>query len=191
MKRVGFQESFRIPPVGEIPLIPQANTFDPVPCGARLEAAPPKSRAPARLSRAGCPRPQGRPNAVRHFRDNAPSSDHQSSDQLGNRTSDHRMAAATKRGPPHSPRFAPQASTRFYTLYTAYYPRSVSGGIGTNRRFYNGSMSGMSMLRLAGLKLTPTSVTGRGSPFHLSAYPRSRICLMAALAERRYLNSKT
>ncbi len=56
----------------------------------RLEATPPwEGRAPARPPRARCPRPQGRPNAVRHFLDNAPSSDHQPSEQPGNRTSDH------------------------------------------------------------------------------------------------------
>ena len=30
-----------------------------------------------------------------------------------------------------TPRYAPQASTRFYTLHTANHPRSVSGGFGT------------------------------------------------------------
>ena len=34
---------------------------------------------------------------------------------------------------------------------------------------YAGSTMGMSMLRFFGLKLMPTSVTGRGPPIHLSA----------------------
>ena len=40
---------------------------------------------------------QGRPRATRHFLGNATSSDHLPSEQPGNRTSDHRMVAVTKR----------------------------------------------------------------------------------------------
>ncbi len=89
------------------------------PCVARLEAAPSwAGRAPARPSRARCPRPQGegpassgppqarcprpqeRTKAKRHFLVNALSSDHQPSEQPGNWSSDHRIAAATMRGLP-------------------------------------------------------------------------------------------
>ena len=63
--------------------------------------------APVRPPQARCPRPQGRPNATRHFLGNASSSEHHSSEQPGNWTSDHRVAAATKRGPPRRVKHAP------------------------------------------------------------------------------------
>ena len=59
------------------------------------------SRTPhGRPPQARCLRPQGRPNTTQRFPGNVPSSDHQPSEQPDNRTSDHRIAVATKLGPP-------------------------------------------------------------------------------------------